>query len=70
MITHRIIIDRDLCSGFGACADADPETFAVGADGIAVARDTDAGPETALAAARACPMGAIRVVDGDGGSLV
>ena len=33
MSNHRIEIDRDLCSGFGACADLDPESFALGGDG-------------------------------------
>ena len=36
LMAYRIIIDRDVCSGFGACVDLDPETFAVGDDGIAV----------------------------------
>ena len=39
MSTHRIEIDRELCSGFGACADLDPGSFALGADGIAVKDD-------------------------------
>lgn len=64
MSTHRIEIDRDLCSGFGACADIDPETFALGADGVAVALVEVTDREAAVRAARDCPMGAIRVSDG------
>ena len=70
MSTHRLAIERDLCSGFGACADLDPESFALGADGIAVAVVEATDREAAVAAARGCPMGAIRVVDGDGGTVV
>ena len=62
-MAYRIIIDRDLCSGFGACADIDPETFALGDDGIVVALEESTGRAEALEAARACPMAAIRVVD-------
>ena len=65
-MANRIIIDRDLCSGFGACADIDPETFAIGDDGIVVALAETTGREEALDAARACPMAAIRVLDDAG----
>jgi ferredoxin len=65
-MAYRIIIDRDLCSGFGACADIDPETFAIGDDGIVVALAETTGREEALDAARACPMAAIRVLDDAG----
>jgi ferredoxin len=27
MSTHRIVIDRSLCSGFGTCAEMAPELF-------------------------------------------
>ncbi len=67
MSTHHIVIEQELCSGFGACADLDPESFALGADGVAVALVATTDREAALAAARACPMGAIRVSD-DGGA--
>lgn len=70
MSTHRIIIDRDLCSGFGACADLDPESFALGSDGIVVALVETTHRHAAVAAARECPMGAIRVSDDGGGTAV
>lgn len=63
MSTHRIEIDRELCSGFGACADLHPESFALGADGIAVALVEVTDRDAAAAAARECPMGAIRIGD-------
>lgn len=62
-MAYRIIIDRDLCSGFGACADIDPGTFALGDDGIVVGLAETTDRAEALEAARACPMAAIRVVD-------
>ena len=69
-MSYRIVIDRDACSGFATCADLDPETFGLGDDGIAVALVDRTDREAAVAAARACPMGAIRVVDEDGGTVV
>ena len=33
-MTYRIVIDRGACSGFGSCVETDPETFAIGADGL------------------------------------
>ena len=62
----RIEIDRSLCSGFGSCVDAAPELFRLGDDGIAVALVEESAAPAALAAARACPMGAIFVSDEQG----
>ncbi len=70
MSTHRIAIERDLCSGFGACVDLDSESFALAADGIAVALVEATDREAAVAAARGCPMGAISVVDDAGRKVV
>jgi ferredoxin len=70
MTIQRIAIERDLCSGFGACADLDSESFALGADGVAVALVEVTDREAAVAAARACPMGAIRVTDDAGRKVV
>ena len=66
MSQYRIEIDSSLCSGFGSCADTAPDTFAVGADGIAFVREggTDAG---VLEAAGGCPMGSIAVFDEETG---
>ena len=69
-MAYRIVVDRSACSGFGACVDADPETFVMGDDGIVVATVERTGREAAVAAARACPMAAIRVLDDSGATVV
>jgi ferredoxin len=63
---YRIEIDRSLCSGFGSCVDAAPTLIELGADGIATARVDAADDTAAFEAARACPMGAIALVDEHG----
>jgi ferredoxin len=60
---YRIEIDRSLCSGFGSCVDSAPGLFRLGDDGIAVALVDESDAPAALDAARACPMGAILVLD-------
>jgi ferredoxin len=59
----RIEIDHSLCSAYGTCIDVAPDLFELSDDLIAVApvRETDA--EVAVEAARACPMGAIRLIE-------
>jgi ferredoxin len=61
MTVYRIEIDRSLCSGFGACVEEAGEAFHL-ENGIAVAVTTSTDPRV-LAAADACPMGAITVVE-------
>ena len=68
-MTYRIIIDRTACSGYGSCIEESPGLFALGADGIASAPAETTDAAAALAAARACPMGAIAVLDEDGKEL-
>jgi ferredoxin len=65
-MTYRIIIDRGVCSGFGACVDAAPGLFTLGGDGIATAVAETDDRDGALRAARECPMGAITVIGEDG----
>jgi ferredoxin len=67
-MTYRIIIDRDICSGYGSCVDSDPR-FAMGADGVAVAPAQIEELGSALKAARDCPMGAITILDETGAEL-
>ncbi|HEY0388231.1 MAG TPA: ferredoxin [Gaiellales bacterium] len=62
-----IIIDRNVCSGFGACVDAAPDIFAIGVDGIATGPPQTDDRDAALRAALECPMGAITVLEDDGG---
>ena len=68
-MAYRIVIDRGACSGFGSCVETDPETFAIGADGLAETLTETTDRLAALDAARSCPMGAITVLD-DNGSVV
>ena len=67
---YRIVVERDLCSGFGSCVDLDPETFGLGSHGLVVAHLDETDREAAVKAARSCPMGAIRVLDESGAVLV
>jgi ferredoxin len=66
MSTHRIVIDRDLCSGFGTCAELAPELFDIGPDGVAAARQGTTDDAGVLEVAASCPMGAIAVYDESG----
>ena len=68
-MSYRVIIDRDACSGFGSCIDTAPTIFAMGDDAIATAGSVNGDLDAALAAAEACPMGAITVVDDAGGEV-
>jgi ferredoxin len=60
---YRIEIDRSLCSAYGTCIDLAPDLFELSDDLIAVARVAETDAETAVEAASACPMGAIRLVE-------
>ena len=60
---YRIVIDRSLCSGFGACADLAPEIFEVDDEGLVTLRLGTSESPSVLEAADACPMGAISVVE-------
>jgi ferredoxin len=66
----RIEIDRSLCSGFGSCAELAPDTFAIGGDGVADVLVAETGDGDVVEVARACPMGAIAVVDAETGERV
>jgi ferredoxin len=60
---YRIVIDRSLCSGFGACAELAPEVFAVDDSGLVSLRIGTSDDPAVLDAAAACPMAAISVVE-------
>ncbi len=60
---YRIVIDRSLCSGFGACAELAPEVFEVDDGGLVSLRVGSSVDPAVLDAASACPMGAISVVE-------
>jgi ferredoxin len=61
--TYKIVIDRSLCSGFGACAELAPTVFQLPADGIAETRVGTSDDPEVVEAAFACPMGAIAIFD-------
>lgn len=66
-----ILIDRDLCVGFGDCVTASPEAFELDEDGIAVFGAPETVPrERLLEACDACPVDALTVLDEDGRQLV
>ncbi|HZO62844.1 MAG TPA: ferredoxin [Gaiellaceae bacterium] len=58
---YRILIDRSLCSGFGACIEQAPDSIVLDDGGIASVRLCETNDRAALEAAAACPMGAITV---------
>lgn len=60
---YEIVIDRSLCSGFGACAELAPDIFEVDADGKATVRVGRSDDPAVLDAADACPMAAIQVIE-------
>ena len=60
---NRIVIDRSLCSGFGACAELAPDLFELEAGGTAVARVGSSDDPSVFDAAAACPMAAITIVE-------
>jgi ferredoxin len=63
MSTFRIVIDRSLCSGFGACVEGAPTVFALDACGLARAEALESDEPAVLDAAASCPMGAIAVYE-------
>ena len=60
-------IDHDACLAHGDCADVAPEAFHVDDVDVVIGETTD---ERMLAAARACPAGAILLHDADTGEEV
>jgi len=67
----RVVIDRELCVGFGDCIEGAPEAFRLDEEGIVVFTE----PERALrdrlvAACDACPVDALTVWDEDGNQIV
>ena len=60
---YRIVIDRSLCSGFGACAELAPHVFELDDGALVSLRRGTATDEAVLEAASACPMGAIEVIE-------
>ena len=61
----RIVIDRSLCSGFGACAELAPDIFEVDREGLVSLRIGTSADPAVVDAAALCPMAAISVVEED-----
>jgi ferredoxin len=59
----KIVIERSLCSGFGACAELAPEIFDVDDGGLVSLRVGASDDPAVLDAAASCPMAAISVVE-------
>ena len=60
---YKIVIERSLCSGFGACAELAPEIFEVDGGGLVSLRIGMTNDPAVLDAAAACPMGAIEIIE-------
>jgi len=60
---YKIVIERSLCSGFGACAELAPEIFEVDGGGLVSLRLGTSDNPAVLDAAAACPMGAIEIIE-------
>jgi ferredoxin len=58
---YRISIDRSLCNGYGVCEALAPDVFELGADGLAVPRESISEDESVREACDSCPMGAIAI---------
>jgi len=60
---YRIVIDGQLCAGFGDCAGLAPDVFELEPSGKALLRTGVSNDPRVLDAAAACPMSAISVVE-------
>jgi len=67
-MTYQASVDKDVCISSGKCVADAPEAFVFDDDEIAETVDGHPGlsDDALVELARACPSGAIRVLDGDG----
>lgn len=66
----KIVIQQSLCVGFAQCIDEAAEAFRLDDNEVAVfAEPQQVGREQLIAAAKACPVEAIRVFDSAGTQL-
>jgi ferredoxin len=61
MGTYRVVIDRQLCAGYGVCAEVAPNVIALDERNEATLRVGETDDEAVLRAADECPMAAIAV---------
>jgi ferredoxin len=67
----RVVIDRDLCVGFGDCVEEAPHAFRLDEESVAVFADPATVDRAALLrACDACPVDAITVYDDTGTQIV
>lgn len=71
-MTYRIAVDQDVCISSGKCVADAPGHFRFDDDDLAeLVPDATPPPDAAqLDLARACPSGALRVVDADSGAEI
>jgi ferredoxin len=63
-----IVVDRELCYGFGDCVDSAPGVFQLDDDEKSIVVDPNAAPrEDLLIAAQDCPVDAIILTDAETG---
>ena len=63
----KIKVDRSLCISVASCVQADPESFELDEEGIAIVKNpTSNNKEKILQAAKSCPVNAIIVYDDAG----
>jgi ferredoxin len=68
---QTVCIDRTLCVGFEDCITQAPGAFRLDDEGIATFDEPDSiDPERLLEACSACPVDAIRVLNGEGQQIV
>ncbi len=66
-----ILIDRNLCVGFGDCIEVAPRAFKLDEEGVAVLLEPEAaGRDRLLRACAACPVDAITVLNASGEVLI
>ena len=66
----RIVVDRELCFGFGDCVDTAPRVFALDDEEKAIVLDPDgASLEKIVEASQNCPVDAIIITAADGAQI-
>lgn len=58
----RVVVDREVCMSAGVCEMEAPEVFELDADGVLQVRELVDLPAVEIAV-RACPTGALQLVD-------
>lgn len=66
----KIVVDRDLCISAADCVAIAPNTFSLDAESKVDIKNPKGDPDaTILAAAKACPVAAIKLFDDSGKQL-